>query len=343
MLTEQQLSEIREELDNCNDPLYFFDDDPDGLSSFLLLYRYKKEGHGVPVKAAPALDKRFLNKVENYKPDKIFILDIPKVSEDFIEEIDVPIIWIDHHPPVEARKVKYFNPRIKNKDANYSVSRICYDVTANENDMWIAAVGAIGDWQIPDFFDKFKKKYPQLIEEKTKTPEEALFSSELGKIIKTFAFILKGKTAEVLKCIKILTRIESPDELLQETSARGRYISKRVKKVKEDYDELLSKANENVSKDNLLFFIYSENRNSFTKELSNELLYLYPEKVIMVGREKSGEVKLSIRAMHKILPKIIEKALVGVDGYGGGHEHACGANIKAIDFEKFLDNFKKAL
>lgn len=54
-LTTEQINEIRKELDTSFNPLFFFDDDPDGLSSFLLLYRYVREGHGIVVKATPDL------------------------------------------------------------------------------------------------------------------------------------------------------------------------------------------------------------------------------------------------------------------------------------------------
>ena len=39
----------------------------------------------------------------------------------------------------------------------------------------------------------------------------------------------------------------------------------------------------------------------------------------------------------------MEKALQGVQGYGGGHLHACGANIKVEDFDRFVDNIKKLI
>jgi len=39
----------------------------------------------------------------------------------------------------------------------------------------------------------------------------------------------------------------------------------------------------------------------------------------------------------------LEKALVGIDGYGGGHEHACGAAIKKHDFKKFIENIEAQL
>ena len=80
---------------------------------------------------------------------------------------------------------------------------------------------------------------------------------------------------------------------------------------------------------------------SFSGDLSNELIYRYPDKIVIVGREKSGEVRLSLRSMKKVLPPVIEKALIGVEGYGGGHEYACGANVKKEDFERFVESIRE--
>ena len=41
----------------------------------------------------------------------------------------------------------------------------------------------------------------------------------------------------------------------------------------------------------------------------------------------------------KVLP-ILEKALKDVNGYGGGHLYAAGANVKKEDFQKFIDKIK---
>jgi len=71
-LTEKEYSKIREELDNCKNPMYFFDDDPDGLSSFLLLYRYKREGHGIAVKTHPRLTAEFAHKIEEYDAENFW-------------------------------------------------------------------------------------------------------------------------------------------------------------------------------------------------------------------------------------------------------------------------------
>ena len=108
-LSKKQVAELREHLDNCKNPLFFFDDDQDGLSAFLLLYRYKREGHGIVVKTSSKLGTVFSNKVKEYNPDKVFILDIAEVAQEFIDAIKVPVVWVDHHGPFQRENVKYFN------------------------------------------------------------------------------------------------------------------------------------------------------------------------------------------------------------------------------------------
>ena len=77
--------------------------------------------------------------------------------------------------------------------------------------------------------------------------------------------------------------------------------------------------------------------------MSNEAIYRYPDKIILIGREKNEEMKCSLRSSKAVLPPLIEKALVGLNGYGGGHEHACGLNIKKDDFEEFVRRFKEMI
>ena len=92
-LSKNQIHQIRESLDSCKNPLFFFDDDQDGLCSFLQLYRYKGEGKGIIVKTTPKLGALFARKVEEYHPDKIFILDLAAVEQEFLDGIKVPVIW----------------------------------------------------------------------------------------------------------------------------------------------------------------------------------------------------------------------------------------------------------
>ena len=340
MLTQKQYSQIKEELDNCQNPLFFFDDDPDGISSFLLLYRYKREGHGFVVKTHPKLDIRSAPKVEQYNADKAFVLDIARLEQDFIDNVSVPVIWIDHHGPYERNNVKYFNPRLNKKSDNIPTTYMCYRVV--NQDLWIAALGCIADYHLPDFLDEFRKQYPDLIEDK-KSVTDIYFTTKLGTLIKVFSFCLKGKSSNVLKNIKVLTRIKSPYEILNQETAQGKFIFSYYKKIRKLYDELLESALEAETKENVLVFIYSEDKMSFTSDVSNELLYKFPEKIIIVGRKREHEVRMSLRSTKIIIPPILEKALNGLEGHGGGHELACGACVKQEDFDEFVNRIKKSV
>lgn len=335
MLIEREIKEICDELENCKRPVFFFHDDPDGLASFLLLYRHVKEGRGIVVKAYPKLTTLFAEKAISYEADKIFILDIANVDQEFIDMVRVPVIWIDHHTPVERDKAKYFNSRLK-ENVNTPVAYMCHQIV--QKDDWIAAIGCIGDWYLPDFYKAFAKKNPKLTGTAKKV-EEILFKTPLGELIKIFSFNLKGNTADVRKSIKILTRIDDPFEILNQTTPRGKLIYKKYEQVNKIYEELMKKAMK-VKKGKIIVFTYSEDKLSLTKDLANELIYRFPDKIIVLGREKSGEVRCSIRANNVNLTKAVEKALIGIEGYGGGHEKACGAGIKKEYFKQFLENLE---
>jgi len=341
MLTEKSYEQIREELKNCTKPIFFFHDDPDGLASFLLLYRYIREGKGVVVKTYPRIDNKFVKKIEEYSADKVFILDIAIVEQEFVDKVKVPVIWIDHHTPLELNNVKYFNPRTKDND-NVPVSYLCYKVV--KKNLWISAIGVIGDWFLPDFIEDFRKKYHDLLPKPIKDPGEILFNTKLGQLSRLFSFVLKGKTQDAMKCVKILTRTKTPYEILEQKTSAGKYLYKKYEKIKKEYDSILNDILKKVTNEKLLVYTYTIKNTSFTGDLSNELLYRFPDKVILIGREKSGEVKCSLRSNSKIkLSKILEKSLVGIDGYGGGHEYACGACIKTHDFKRFVSNLKKKI
>ncbi|MEM3690737.1 MAG: DHH family phosphoesterase, partial [Candidatus Micrarchaeia archaeon] len=74
--------------------------------------------------------------------------------------------------------------------------------------------------------------------------------------------------------------------------------------------------------------------------LSNEILYRFPDRMNIICREKGGYLKCSLRSKKGNLPDNIKRALSGLDGYGGGHDNACGLSIKKEDFNKFLSRIK---
>src|SRR3989344_6482178 len=100
MLTEKQLQEIREHLEKAQNPVFFYDNDADGLCSYVILRRFIGRGKGVVIRSFPDLNASYAKKAQELNADYVFVLDKPVVSMEFVEEIErigLPIVWIDHH------------------------------------------------------------------------------------------------------------------------------------------------------------------------------------------------------------------------------------------------------
>src|SRR5271157_4272435 len=168
MLTKKQVVEIREHLNNSANPLFLFDNDPDGLCSFLLLQKYIGRGKGFPIRSFPDLNESYFRRAIELNADSIFILDKPLVSGEFfkrVQEVNMPVIWIDHHkvdkkdiPPF----VHYYNPVFNKKKTDEPVTALCYQINNNKNLIWIAVVGSIFDRFLPNFYKSFKDKFSDL-------------------------------------------------------------------------------------------------------------------------------------------------------------------------------------
>jgi len=292
MLTQKQIDFLREELKTAKNPLFIHDDDADGLCAFQLLYRINREGKGIPLKTSSTLDVRLLRKVQEINPDKIFVLDIPIVDQEFIDKVNVPIFWIDHHPPLERNKVHYFNPRIADPDAYVPTTRMAWQISQNPDDLWIAAAGCLADYHLPDFIDEFRRKYPEWVPETADLPA-IIFKHPMSKLIRFFFFIQKGSNDDVHKSLKILLKIKSPGEIFNQESSAGKFLCKRFIYINQKYESLLEQAKKSVTDSKLFIFYYTEDQWSFTANVANELTSLYPQKIVIIARRKSGEMKCS--------------------------------------------------
>ena len=339
MLTQKQIIEIREHLESSQNPLFFFDNDADGLCSFLLLRRYIGRGNGVVVKSYPGLDASYTRKIREFNPDKIFILDKPLVKEDFFDytrERNIPTVWIDHHSVQKSEGIFYYNPMANSPPSNEPVSFLCHQVT--QKDEWISLIGCIGDYYIPDFLEEFAKEFPDLVP-KRRAPAELRYETEMGKITRIVEFALKDKTSSVIKMMKLLISAKSPYEITKREKPYDSVI-RRYEQINKKYQKLLEKAKSFGSHKKILFFRYSGDL-SISAEISNELMYLFPEKVIAVAYVKDDVVKISLRGGKKDLRVVVANIQKVIGGTGGGHETAVGMAIKLSDWEKFKELLEK--
>lgn len=338
MILETEIQEIRTMLKEAKNPLFIFDDDQDGLCSFLLLWKWQQRGKGIPIKGKISED--IIHKIEREKADLILLLDKPTLEQEFISAVQIPIIHIDHHPLLllEAPNYHYFNPRKENLKDDRPTSYWAYQVT--KQNLWIAMVGIVGDWFLPEFIPEFQKEYPDLIPE-AHSPGQIFFDTEFGKLIRSFVFSLKGKPQEKSQCIKILTRVEHPNEILKQETARGKFIWKHYLNLEKKYQKIIKEGLAIKTRGKILFFNSPPDQDSFTSLVSNELSYRRPNKIIIVGRIKNERMIMSLRSNNLILPPIIHKCLDGLTGTGGGHDHACGATVRTDEFGIFMTRFKK--
>jgi len=345
MITKEQLTEIRDWLNKAQNPVFFFDNDMDGLASFLLLRRYIGRGKGVAIKSFPDLNAAYSKKLHELKPDVVFVLDKPIISEGFLDstkELGLDIVWIDHHPLREVpENVHYFNPIQNKPETMEPVSYWCYKAVENEKDLWIAMLGCLGDWFLPEFTDKFKQQFSDIFSG-YKNVEEALYKTEFGNLIKILNFALKDRTSNVVKLLKEMYNVRSPYDFLKD-NAKFESMLNHAKTVIKKYNVLLEKAKSigEKTKEKLLFFQYGGTL-SLSGEIANELYYFFPNRIIVVAYITGNKVNISLRG--KIDMRIlVKKALEGIGGTGGGHEHACGATVQVEDLLKFKDNISRYL
>lgn len=344
MLNEKQILEIREHLNSSVSPLFYFDNDQDGLCSYLLLRRMIGRGNGVPVKTSP-LDMSYYRRVREFEPDCVFVLDQPTVDNEFFEELEkdgIKVVWIDHHEcDVEkiSTNVYYYNPLYNESADGVPVTAQCYQVANRKEDIWLAVIGCVADKYMPSFYPEFLKLYPDLGFE-TDDAFGVLYNSEIGKIARMVGSGLKDRTTNVISMLRYFYSVKSPYEVLDETRD-NHVIHKRFVKIDEKFKKYISKAKENVDESNVLVFKYS-GETSMSADIANKLSFLYSDKYIVVAFIKGVRVNLSMRGRG--IRSFAQEAISGFShATCGGHEDAVGAQLDEGQLEDFVDNLKNLL
>lgn len=341
MIPATQLKEIRNYLEKAENPLFFFDDDPDGLCSYLLLKKFIDKGKGVIVKTHPILDEKLVHKVKENSPDYVFILDVPIVDQEFIDAINVPIIWLDHHPPVKRKGVHYYNSHLNTPKDSKPTTYYAYKIV--KQNLWLAVLGSIADQHVPEFIKDLSKEYPEILPKNIKDASDVIYNSKFGELIRLFWLLLKGQTSEVNRSLSILSKIESPMELLEKSTPRANYLYKKVKNLKEEYESTLNYCLKQKPQGKLFLVEYPKTKTSFLSEISNELIYKKPDKIVIVARESQDMMKMSIRSRTIKISDKVALAVEGLGGHGGGHDLACGGAVPVDNFPEFLERFKSLI
>ncbi|MGV8152351.1 MAG: DHHA1 domain-containing protein [Candidatus Nanoarchaeia archaeon] len=351
MLTNEEISQVREHLEKAQNPLFFFDNDNDGLMSYFILRRHIGRGKGVAIKSFPDLNSSYYRKVEELKPDYIFVLDKPAVSKDFLEkahENNIPVVWIDHHIVEKpSDMLVYYYNAYKGEEAREKedapsdnaliepVSYISYKVTNNKRDIWLAIIGCISDCYLPNFYPEFEKEYPELAKKNPKNAFDVLYNSEIGRITRIIDYSLKDTTTNVINMMKFMLSVKTPIDIIQENS-RTKQMLKRYEQINQKYEQLIKKA-KSFAKEKFLYFQYGGEL-SLSSGIANQLIFEFPEKIIIVVYLRGDIANISIRGKGDIR-KLTLESIKNIEGaLGGGHKSATGAKLNVSDLPVFKDN-----
>ncbi|MBU2496993.1 MAG: hypothetical protein KJ767_02960 [Nanoarchaeota archaeon] len=348
MLSKDELVKIRGFLEESQNPIFFYDNDVDGLSSYLLLARFIGRGKGIAIKSYPDLSAVYIRKLNEIKADAVFILDKPLVAPEFLEacsQLGLPLIWIDHHAPQDKEFVKdinYFNPLNSSKPSSEPVSYWCYQATKKKEDEWVAMLGCLADYYLPEFAQEFAEKYPNLLTYHN-DPAKILFGSQFGKLVKILSFSLKDRTSNVVRMMKFMLKADNPNILLNKETKDAEFIYSRFERIDRKYEKLIEKARKVGEKSGrVLFFSYSGDL-SISAEISNELQYHFPKKLIVVSYLSGSKVNISFRDTKIDLREFLDKVMEDIEGTHGGHKAACGATINVSDIDNFKQNLLNVL
>ncbi|MEK6858782.1 MAG: DHH family phosphoesterase [Nanoarchaeota archaeon] len=344
MLTNAQLADLRERLERSQNPIFIYDNDADGLCSYVLLRRFLGRGKGMAVRTHPDIDAGYARKALSLGADLVIVLDCPFLGDAFVEELvkaSIPLLWIDHHvvdsPHYAHAHVTSFNPARSTKPSAEPVTYWCYKTTQRTEDMWIALMGCVADHYLPSFAQTFGNVYPEFWKQGIRKPFEAYYDSELGTLARALGFGLKDSVSHVVYLQNFLIGCSSPQLMLAELSSTSSFAETYVR-LKKRYDALIAEALASPY-DTVVFYQYSGTL-SISSELANELSYRFPKQYTVVAYVNAGVCTMSIRGTN--VKKILESLLPHFESStGGGHPDAVGARIRADDIGRFREAFEK--
>ena len=328
-----------------------FGHDCDSIASASIIYKLSKK-LGLMPKLIISLhnfeiDEKTERKLRKFK--NIIIVDIGDTPEERINRLSESrkILLIDHHLPKNYRCI-YVNPRIHNKNtympASYIAWLIYREILKDDDILWIAAFGTLGDFGAKNNKDLFKilrEKHPQLIGSLRIEDRELFEKSLIGKITK---MVDSCRIFEGIKGVEYVTKIvansRSYEDLLND-----KRINKIYKKLERAFKNELRRL-ENRKLEIGEYLIYEiKGRLNLKSSLASYLPKVYPNKIIFVAQKsEEGYYEVSVRRginRRVNLAKLVEKISSNIKAKGGGHPTAAGMRVDDLkELVEFLKNKK---
>ncbi|MCD6381492.1 MAG: DHH family phosphoesterase [Candidatus Aenigmarchaeota archaeon] len=348
----QRVISFLKKLTKKDEPLIIFHNDADGMCSAALMnrclkYLIRKRADGISQPMPP--EKNLMSKIKMCLPSKIIFVDLAiDQKKMFLKRLSnfCDILIIDHHPVINnmnSNRIIHFNPRFKKnvyQSASYLVYKICsrFIEFNHKRNLWIALVGAIGDYDLSaskDIIREAKNLYPEVI---TKIDDKSVRGSVFGQI------------AEMLTAGKAIgMRIEDLERIVEEAKTYKDVLSNEklvnvYRKIHEEIENIIIDAKSKFDPNKKIFFYEIKTKYSLRATIATRLAEMWPDKVIVVWQKVRNKIRIASRNqgdrfdMGKLLNKAVQP---GMKATFGGHPAAAGGVIDLKDWEDFKENLER--
>lgn len=321
-----------ERTSDSDSAMIFTHSDLDGFASGILLSDYlTRRGARVDVKIVDYGN----TKISDTNVDgcnKIFITDLSPgmIWKDLDKLRDKEIFYTDHHPANIDTPIPDFVYELRTTSQGYIPStRTIYELTQNENNLWIATLGTLSD---------MAEKYPENNEFLQNAYKKLGLSHDvlmdyLFKI--NFSLIGAGSLEEAFRNISNLKIIEDVIKLEEYYLP----VQQEFERLKQDYHK------RKEAFGGFIYYpiktIYPAIKSTLINAVSNE----EQDSVLVFTNDEGGKAtRISARNQSKKydVSQILKDAVIGLDnGFAGGHKAAAGGQVDISDLEKFKERLKQ--
>jgi len=351
----QRVISFLKKLTHKDEPLIIFHNDTDGICSCVLMNKFlqkriRKKADIISQPMPP--QKNLMSKIKMCLPTKIMFLDLAiDQKRRFVKRLEnfCDILIIDHHPvtnDMNSERTVHFNPRLKNKDiyqsASYLVYKICSRFPEFEKKklLWVAAVGAIGDYDLSgssDLIKEAKKEYPEIIK---KTDDKSLRESLFGQIAE---IITAAKACNIPpeEIAKIIYESKSCEEVLNNQTLINAY-----KQVQAEIEKLIIDAKSKFDPNKKIFFYEIKSKFSLRAVVATRLSEMWPDKIVIVWQKVRNKIRVAGRNQSRKFDvgNLLKSALTpGMKASFGGHPAASGGIIDEKDWDEFRERLIRAV
>ena len=329
-----------------DDVVIIFNNDADGICSCALVEKlFEKTGKKKPyiIPQPMPMDKNLIQRIKTSLPTKIIFLDLAAdQQESLLKKVKsiCDLLLIDHHQVTKnmnSSGIIHYNPRFKNpkiyQSTSYLVYKICSEITNMSENLWIAAIGMIADYELTDskdIIEEINKRYS--IED----PYESVFS-KIGDMISA------TRSTKSMSCEEItdlMVRSRDPDDFIKSDDR----LLNSYKEIANEIAAVVLDAEKGSERTGKVILYNIKSKYNLRSSISSELSKRHPNKIVIVYQEVSNRIKVSARSQGEYdIGKLFQEATAGFDASAGGHENAAGATVEKKDWDAFKEKLTSLL